>query len=338
MTPARLRELTGRYRQLRLAVVGDFCLDRYLEIDPARAETSLETGLPVHNVVRVRPQPGAAGTVLNNLVALGVGTIFPVGFCGQDGEGWELQRALRALPGVDLAHFAVTPQRRTFTYGKPVILEPGRPPRELSRLDSKNWTPTPEALARQLAHSLAALHGRCDALIVMDQVDAAETGVVTQPLLDELRRLAAGQRQIPVVADSRRGLHGYPPCVFKMNANELAKLTGATPDADLAEIRRRAAALAARNQQPVVITLAERGLLGALPSGATEHVPALPVRGPIDVVGAGDAVTANVACAFTAGATLLEALELAALAASVVLHQLGTSGAANPEQMEALLP
>ena len=82
MTPARFAEITDRYPSLRLALVGDFCLDRYLEIDPALAETSIETGLPVHNVVRVRSQPGGAGTILNNLVALGVGEVFPVGFRG----------------------------------------------------------------------------------------------------------------------------------------------------------------------------------------------------------------------------------------------------------------
>ena len=80
MIPERLSDIAGRYAKLRLAVVGDFCLDRYLEIDPARAEASIETGLPVYNVARVRSQPGAAGTILNNLVALGVGEIFPVGF------------------------------------------------------------------------------------------------------------------------------------------------------------------------------------------------------------------------------------------------------------------
>ena len=42
---------------------GDYCLDRYLEIDPARQELSLETGRAVHNVVRVRSQAGAAGTI-----------------------------------------------------------------------------------------------------------------------------------------------------------------------------------------------------------------------------------------------------------------------------------
>src|SRR5688572_33441729 len=105
MSPERLHEIAARYATLRIAVVGDFCLDRYLEIDPRKQETSLETGLPVHNVVNVRAQPGAAGTILNNLVALGLGEIFPVGFCGEDGEGFELKRALEAKPGVTLNQF-----------------------------------------------------------------------------------------------------------------------------------------------------------------------------------------------------------------------------------------
>src|SRR5881628_2301320 len=105
LDPLRLQEISARYPSLRLAVVGDFCLDRYLEIDPAKQETSIETGLPVHNVVQVRSQPGAAGTILNNLVALGIGEIYPVAFCGEDGEGWELWRALHQLPGVRMDHF-----------------------------------------------------------------------------------------------------------------------------------------------------------------------------------------------------------------------------------------
>ena len=34
-----MNTLAERYARLRLAVVGDFCLDRYLEIDPARLES-----------------------------------------------------------------------------------------------------------------------------------------------------------------------------------------------------------------------------------------------------------------------------------------------------------
>ena len=147
MTPNRFHEIAARYARLRLAVVGDFCLDRYLEIDPARAEISIETGLPVHNVTRIRSQPGAAGTILANLVALGVGTIHAIGFCGDDGEGYELHHALAALPRVDVSHFVTTTERRTFTYTKPLICAPGAAPVELSRLDVKNWTPTPAVLS-----------------------------------------------------------------------------------------------------------------------------------------------------------------------------------------------
>ena len=43
MTPERFNAITGQYRRLSIAIAGDFCLDRYLEIDPARQEISLET-------------------------------------------------------------------------------------------------------------------------------------------------------------------------------------------------------------------------------------------------------------------------------------------------------
>src|SRR6266852_4179684 len=135
MNPSRFHAITEKYSKLRVAVIGDFCLDRYLEIDPARQEISIETGLPVHNVVNVRSQPGGAGTILNNLVSLGVGEILPIGLCGDDGEGYELRRALGTKRGVRLDYLLKTPERRTFTYCKPLVLTPGKPPTELNRLD-----------------------------------------------------------------------------------------------------------------------------------------------------------------------------------------------------------
>jgi rfaE bifunctional protein kinase chain/domain len=328
--------LTSRYRGLRIAVVGDFCLDRYLEIDLARRETSIETGLPVHNVVRVRSQPGAAGTILNNLVALGVKEIYPVGFAGEEGEGTELVRALGARPGVKLDHFLQTPLRRTFTYTKPLLVRAGRAPQELSRLDFKNWSPTPPAVERALVASVRQLASRVHALILMDQVDVARTGVVTLGMQSALRRISRAHAGLLILADSRRGLRGFPPVTFKMNAAELAALTGARGRLALPEIRAGAARLARRNRHPVIVTLSERGMVGAGPDGDIEHVPALPLRGEIDIVGAGDAVTANLGAALAAGATLREAITLANLAASLVIHQLGTTGTATVPQILAL--
>jgi rfaE bifunctional protein kinase chain/domain len=333
MTPERLQAITARYAQLRIALVGDYCLDRYLEIDPARTEISIETQLPVYNVTRVRSQPGAAGTILNNLVALGIGQIHAVGFCGVDGEGFELRQALEAMPGVELAHFLNTPLRRTFTYCKPLVMHTHQPPQELNRIDSKNWTATPPEVEAALIASLEQLATQVDALIVMDQVDLPETGVVTQGVRAALARIANAKPNLRIVADSRRGLAQWPPVTMKMNAAELAKLTGETERTAMATIAQQAAALAQARQREVCVTLAERGLLGATPTGDIQHVPALPLRGPIDVVGAGDSVTANLTAALAAGASLREALELAAVASSIIIHQLGTTGVATREQI-----
>jgi bifunctional ADP-heptose synthase (sugar kinase/adenylyltransferase) len=230
-------------------------------------------------------------------------------------------------------HFFPTDLRRTFTYCKPLLLEPGRPPRELNRLDSKNWTPTPPAVEDRVIAALRTVVAKVDALIVLDQVDVPETGVITRRVLTALREAMAAHPRLLVIADSRRGLRGFPPLIFKMNASELAALTGTAPATDRAALAATARTLARENGRAVFVTLAERGMLGALPDGTVDWVPALPVRGPIDVVGAGDAVTANLAAALAAGAELREALELASAAASIVLHQIGTTGAASVAQL-----
>jgi rfaE bifunctional protein kinase chain/domain len=337
MAQTRFRALTKRYPKLRIAVAGDFCLDRYLEIDPARKEISLETGLPVHNVVRVRSQPGGAGTILNNLAALGVAEMFPVGFAGEDGEGFELQRALAALPGVRTDAFMLTAERRTFTYAKPLLISPHRPPRELNRLDSKNWSPTPAAMQRRLIKALRALAPKVDAIIVLDQVDIPETGVITRRVLQAIGAIKNERPHLLVMADSRRSLKGYPSVCLKMNRAELSRLAGKARLVSLRQAGPAAAALAREKGTYCFVTLAEKGIVGASPEGEVERLPALPVRGKIDVVGAGDCVTANLTAALAAGATLREALQLANAAASIVVHKLGTTGTASVAEIKRLL-
>lgn len=337
MKPERFQEITARYDGLKIAVVGDFCLDRYLEIDTRINEISIETNLPVYNVTRVRAQPGGAGTIVNNLVALGVGTIIPVTFCGDDGEGYELRRSLGELSGVSLDGVITTSERRTFTYCKPLLMHTGKPPEELNRLDSKNWTRTPEVLENQIKSHLSAVAEQVDALIFLIQVDTPETGVITQNVLKLVGELAAKYPDKPMIADSRQSLKNWPSVSFKMNAAELTSLLGRTGEMQLDEIESSAVEIARKNNRPVFVSLSERGILAANPGGNTAHVPALPVRGPIDIVGAGDSVTANLAAALAGGSTLKEALEIAAAASSHVIHQLGTTGTANRQEIAILI-
>jgi rfaE bifunctional protein kinase chain/domain len=333
MSPSRLGELLKTFARLRIAVVGDFCLDRYLEIDPDHRELSIETGLPVYKVDRVRAQPGAAGTVLNNLAALGVGSLLPIGFCGDDGEGFELERCLRTMPAVSLEGFQRTALRRTFTYCKPLLVREGHAPVELNRLDSKNGTPTPQTLRDSLASAIRNLCGAVDAIVVMDQVDLHGTGVISAPVLDALAECSP---ELPVLADSRNGFSAYPPLLFKMNRTEFATLTKIDPETALAETRSSLEGFAQKIGKQAFVTLAEGGILGAAPGAPACWSAALPVRGPIDVVGAGDSVTAALAAALAAGASTLECMELAMLAASLTVHQLGTTGTASPADLVTL--
>ena len=86
MTQARLQELLAGFGRLHITVVGDLFLDRWWEVDRSLDEPSVETGLTAYQVTGRRQSAGAAGTVLNNLAALGVGDVQAVSMVGDDGE------------------------------------------------------------------------------------------------------------------------------------------------------------------------------------------------------------------------------------------------------------
>jgi len=127
----RLEEILELISETHVLVAGDFFLDQYWLVDPALEEISLETDLPAHQVSDTRLRPGAAGTVANNLAALGVGQVDALGVIGDDGNGVELLKGLEAK-GVRTADLVVTSERRTPVYTKPLALPTQR---EMERFD-----------------------------------------------------------------------------------------------------------------------------------------------------------------------------------------------------------
>ncbi len=322
--------------RLTVGVLGDLFLDRYLDLDAALTEASLETGLDAYQVVRVRPSPGAAGTVINNLVALGVGTVLPVAVIGDDGEGYELRQALTRLPRVGLQAVFSWPDRRTPTYTKPLLHQAGQSPRELHRLDIKNRTPLPRAAQDQVLTTLFDLWPRLDALVVLDQVSEAECGVITAGVRDALAGLGRALPDKLILADSRERIGQFRDLCLKPNRKECVRAVGG--DGTSADSLQPAAAeLAKRTGRPLFCTCGADGILVVdprPPSAQTMLVPALPVSGPIDPVGAGDSVSAGLACAIAAGVSLPEAAAFANLLAAITIRQIGATGTTSWPEIE----
>ena len=84
MNRVELAELLEKIRTVSIGIIGDFCLDVYLFLDPSASEISLETGLPTNAVKLQKYSLGGAGNVANNLFAMGVKRISVFGIIGDD--------------------------------------------------------------------------------------------------------------------------------------------------------------------------------------------------------------------------------------------------------------
>ncbi len=333
----RLSRLLEGFRDLRVGVIGDFFLDKYLEVDPALEEPSLETGLPARQVVGIRHSPGAAGTVSRNLASLGPRAILAVGMVGEDGEGWELLRDLGRL-GVDTRGMVCSPSIRTPTYLKPRDLHRPGLEGEHGRYDTKNRRPTPPELEGAILEALDRTLPDIDLLLVMDQVEDLDCGVLTRRVTGGLLERLGARPQLLAWADSRRRIRSFRGLILKMNQFELAARDKPLPGeaVDEADILGLLASTEKETGSTLFVTAAERGVF--LRDGPDLlRAPGVRVSGPVDPTGAGDSFSAGASLALAAGASRLEAALLGNLVASVTVRVLGDTGAARPEDLAAAL-
>ena len=332
MDEARLSQLLGHYPNIRLLVVGDFFLDKYLDLDRGLSETSLETGLEAYQAVGVRCSPGAAGTVVNNLRALDVG-VMALGIIGDDGEGYELQRGLKEQD-VDTNPLIVHPDRFTPTYTKPMMHEMDGEVHELNRIDIKNRSPLPSEIQAQLIERLTVLAPSVHGIVVADQTPEVNCGVITDQVRTALSDVALSHPDLIIAADSRERIGLFRDIILKPNVHEALRALGESSQGEVgrAEIESAGAALLRRTERPVFATLGAEGILVFTKEGV-QHVPGVPVTGPIDIVGAGDSVMAGIVASLCAGAQPAESALVGNLVASITVQQIGTTGNASRKQV-----
>jgi bifunctional ADP-heptose synthase (sugar kinase/adenylyltransferase) len=336
LRPGRIEEIVRAFPSKRIAVAGDFFLDRIFIIDRSLDEPSVETGLTAYQVKSRKLLPGAAGVATNNLSAFGAAAIYSLALTGDDGESYDLIKGLRAS-NVNTEYMVKSEDIFTPTYTKTMFDLPSGL-EETHRIDIKNRKPTPVSAEKQMILNLYRVAENIDALIVLEQLKDGSCGTFTKKVKKALSDLAVQRPGLIIMADSRFNIAGFSGLTVKCNDLEAVRavypeirlLPGQEIDDGL--IDGAMESIARRTGKDVFVSCGAKGIKVRDAEGI-ETVPGYRVEGPIDICGAGDSATTGIACALCAGATVREAALIGNLVASITIQQIGVTGTATIPQI-----
>jgi rfaE bifunctional protein kinase chain/domain len=306
-----------------VVVLGDVFLDEYLIGRATRL--SREAPVPVLELARRVYLPGGAANPARNVVALG-GHARQVGLVGDDSAGEQFRALLRAAHIGDES-LVMDASRATTTKTRVVAEGTLRFPQQVARIDHVDRRAVDDATQDRLVHALEHAAPGAQTLLVSNY----KTGVVSDRLVTASRELAAAH-SLFLAVDSQGELHKF--CGFHLvRANQRdteATLGRALTSED--DFRRAGAELLQDlGAQAVLIGRGAEGM-SLCELGAYHHIPAANRTEVYDVTGAGDTVTAVVTLAVAAGASFLEAAQLANYAAGLVVRKLGNA-VPTPEEL-----
>jgi D-glycero-beta-D-manno-heptose-7-phosphate kinase len=319
LSRARAEELLRQFGDRRILVVGDLMLDRYIYGVVDRI--SPEAPVPVVLVRDETMMPGGASNVACNLKTLG-GASEVAGLVGGDAEAETLRALLRA-GGVGVAGCCGRPEVRT-TIKTRVIAER----QQIVRVDREAPLALDAAGSADFCGRLRELVATVDGVIIEDY----GKGAVSQAVVDAVLA-AATARGVPVGYDPKDGhpLNVQGITVATPNRKEAYGALGEPEPLDAGPPLEdeRLLSLGRRLQEKwgvavLIITLGPQGMVVMEAGRDAVHVPTR-AREVFDVSGAGDTVIAACTLALAAGATAIEAAELANYAAGVVVGQVGTA-------------
>jgi D-beta-D-heptose 7-phosphate kinase/D-beta-D-heptose 1-phosphate adenosyltransferase len=314
---SRLLELIeSGFAAFRILVIGDVMLDRSIWGNVDRI--SPEAPVPVLRSVRTTNSPGGAANVAMNLVGLGV-RVSQAGFWGDDSEMRQLAAILTAA-GVDASGMIVAVQS---TISKTRIVSRNQ---QLLRLDVESGAPHTEAEKQALLERSIALARTADAIILSDYAKGALSAQLCQAVI-----ALARERGIPVLVDPKgRDFSKYAGATtICPNLQELGLVAGIAPN-DLEQLLPAGQQLVAQlGIDYLTVTMSEKGIR-VLYADSFFHSPTR-AREVFDVTGAGDTVIAALAASLAAGLDPETGVNLANIAAGIVVAKTGTAPIARSE-------
>ncbi len=306
----RIRDILRSAQDVRVLVVGDLMLDRYLtgEVD----RISPEAPVPVVHVSGESSAVGGAGNVAANVVSLGAGCDI-VGCIGDDLEGRLLLEELAEL-GVETEGVVVCPDRPTTV--KTRILARRQ---QVVRVDREEAADVSDDIAGRLLEQVESRAAVSRAIGLQDY----NKGVLVSDLIGGTLE-AARSAACPVVVDPKRlrFFEYLGAAVFKPNAKELEDALGERLEPDNPEWMERTRAHLRCDS--LLLTLGEHGIALQSFTDGYLRVPTV-ARSVYDVSGAGDTVTAVISVALAVGASPAEAAILANHAAAIEVGKTGVA-------------
>jgi D-beta-D-heptose 7-phosphate kinase/D-beta-D-heptose 1-phosphate adenosyltransferase len=318
-----LNLLEGGFSQLKVLVIGDIMLDRYIHGEVDRI--SPEAPVPVLRHAQRYERAGGAANVAMNLAGLGCHAILG-GFWGDDAERSELEAILHNAKvdtvGVVLSSLPTISKTRIVGRNQ-----------QLLRLDIESRDQPPSEEMQRLIDRATELAGKVHAVILSDYAK----GAVSTPLCEAVIR-AARTAGVPVLADPKTpDFSKYTGATTVCpNLHELSLATGIPAHHTEAILAAGQRLIEEHDLTFLTVTMSEKGI-SVLRKDGIYHSPAR-AREVFDVSGAGDTVIATLAASLAGGLHMTSAVELANLAAGIVVGKVGTVPIAQHELIAALTP
>jgi D-beta-D-heptose 7-phosphate kinase / D-beta-D-heptose 1-phosphate adenosyltransferase len=301
-------------------VIGDVMLDRYVMGEVGRI--SPEAPVPIVLIKSEESRAGGAANVAANLALLGINTHL-IGCVGIDAEA-KLLGQLVKKSGIK-ANLIASKFRPTIA--KTRILGGHQ---QMLRLDQEDNTTFSKAENDALKANIHSALKTSPQIVILS--DYAK-GIFSEAICKEIISKCAAKK-IPVLVDPKGSDYSkyQGATALTPNKKETAEACGAsTQDADL--IKKATQLKTKLGLAFLAVTRGEEGI--TLIDKTTHHLPAT-ARQVFDVSGAGDTVIATLAAGLMHGLSTLQSLELANIAAGVVVGKVGTVPITNTELIEAL--
>jgi D-beta-D-heptose 7-phosphate kinase/D-beta-D-heptose 1-phosphate adenosyltransferase len=304
--PKIMTSNTDQFAGARIFVLGDCMLDRYLHGTVGRI--SPEAPVPIVTLVREANYLGGMGNVAAGIAALG-SSVTAAGVIGDDSDGRELHQLL-ATAGV--AELALVANATTRTICKTRVVA-GKY-QQLLRIDQDGDKAAIEAAAMLGMQDLLARVTGQDAVVLADY----DKGNLPPALVARvIQACAAGG--VPCIVDPKKTDFSVYSGATIMTPNllELERSLGRPLGSEAAIIEAAFELREKLNLTYMLVTRGSDGMLLATETGAT-HIPA-EVREVADVTGAGDTVVSVLAACLARRWDIVEACQLASLAAGIAV-------------------